>query len=591
MRSATALSLAVMFTAPASAQLAVVPASQLPDQQAFVQALDVGDFTIQEIVLPDNLDGTVQVQVSLDGEVHTLSLYRWSIRSTEHFEVLKQIADGSYVEVDVGESKIWHGTVADIPGSRISASIIDGQLDALIYLHDDLPLWGIQPANGVSFSYGPQSYVVYNSGSIISRGQSCGGAIAISGGATPPAPPSGGSFAGAADDMICEIACDADVEFYNKNSSSVSNTEADIENIIDRVQTIYQNDVGILYEITTIIVRTSEPDPYTSTSAGTLLNQFVSHWNSSQGGVQRDVAHLFTGKNINGGTIGIAFLNVICNLGSAYGLSESKFTGNIIFRTGLTAHELGHNWSAGHCDGQSDCKIMCSGIGGCAGSLTSFGNSSKNALTNKKNNANCLDDAVPPPPPVMTLFSSTTSSALGDQITVTGTNLLKVTTMNVGGTVISGNSVLPQSDNSLIFVAPQATSLGIVGVTATNPGGTSNSMPLNYVAANPPVLLAPTTINTFIDTQAVWTFAAGPGDVNYFLVDFDPGTFVYKGFSVLNTVIPVIAIPSNAAGVGTITIAINPSMGGVGLFNVYTQMAHFNPVIYGVSSVKNTLAF
>ena len=588
MRTLTVLSVAAALAMPAAAQFDVISAAQLSDREAFIDALDVGDFTIQTLDLPETVDGNLSLQLSLGGEIHSLALYRWSIRSEDHFQVLKQIADGSYVEVDVGESKIWHGSIAEVPGSRVSASIIDGQLEALIYLNDDQPLWGVQPANAVSSLYSSRDYVVYSAANNIDRGDTCGGGIAVSGATTPP--PSGNGYAGIADDKVAEIACDADVEFYNKNGSSVTNTENDIENIIDRVQNIYQPDVGIRYTITTIIVRTAEPDPYGSNNPNTLLNQFVNHWNANQQGIQRDVAHLFTGKNIQGGVIGIAFLSVICNLNSAYGLSESRFTNNITSRTALTAHELGHNWSANHCNGAGDCKIMCSSIGGC-GAITSFGSGSKNAINNKKNNSNCLDDAVPPPPPTLTSFNPSSITALGQQVTVTGTSLLKVSAMTVNGVVVSGADIIPQTDTTLIFNAPSATALGAVNVLATNPGGTSSPLSLSYSAANPPVLLAPTTINTTFDTSATWTFASAPGDVNYFLFDFDNGTFLFKGFSVLNTVFPIIAIPSNAAGVGTLVVPIDPSLGGMGLFTVYTQMAHFNPTIYAVSPVRNTLMF
>ncbi|MFT7461885.1 MAG: hypothetical protein ACI9EF_000219 [Pseudohongiellaceae bacterium] len=588
LRTLSALTVAAAFAVPASAQFDIISAAQLADRESFIEALDVGDFTIQTVNLPPAQTGAVTVQLSLDGQLNTLNLHRWSVRSEEHFEVLKQVADGSYVEVDAGESKIWRGVVAEVPGSRVSASIIDGQLEALIYLHDDQPLWGVQPARSVSPSYGSNDYVVYNSSNNIDRGLTCGGAIPVAGTVSPP--PSGGSFSGIGDDVICEIACDADVEFYNKNGSSVSNTEADIENIIDRVENIYQPDSNILYEITTIIVRTAEPDPYGSTNPGTLLGQFQNHWTNNQQAVQRDIAHLFTGKNIQGGVIGIAFLGVICSSGQGYGLSESRFTSNITFRTALTAHELGHNWSAGHCDGQGDCKIMCSGLGGC-GSVTSFGNSAKNSINNEKNSANCLDDALPPPPPTITAFNPSTSNALGSQITVTGTSLLKVTALTVNGVVVSGSDVITQTNTTLIFNAPSATALGPVNVTATNPGGTSSPLALTYVAANPPVFQSPSTINTFADTQAVWTFASSPGDVNYFLLGFNNNQFIYKGFSVLNTMIPVLAIPSNAAGVGTIIVPINPTFGGMGFYNIFTQVAHFNPVIYAVSPVKSTLVF
>src|SRR5678815_6030140 len=93
----------------------------------------------------------------------------------------------------------------------------------------------------------------------------------------------------------------------------------------------------------------------------------------------------FTGKELDGSVIGIAQLSVICNKSSAYGLSQSKWTTSMLYRAGLTAHEIGHNWSATHCDGIGDCSIMCSGIGGCSGDVNNFGASEKNQILAKKN--------------------------------------------------------------------------------------------------------------------------------------------------------------------------------------------------------------
>ncbi|MFQ5806245.1 MAG: immunoglobulin domain-containing protein, partial [Phycisphaerae bacterium] len=112
-------------------------------------------------------------------------------------------------------------------------------------------------------------------------------------------------------------------------------------------------------------------------------------------GVLRDVAHLMTGKDLNGGVIGIAWLGVICNTSQGYGLSQSRFTGNFTNRVGLTAHEVGHNWDAVHCDGDGDCFIMCSGLGGCAHNVTRFGSRSIGDIVPFRNTRPCLTENGP----------------------------------------------------------------------------------------------------------------------------------------------------------------------------------------------------
>ena len=158
--------------------------------------------------------------------------------------------------------------------------------------------------------------------------------------------------------LICEIGIDSDMEFYNANGSSVTATQNDITAVMNNVGAIYQSQACVVHDITTIIVRTVEPDPFTSNVPSVLLGEFASHWTSSQNHIQRDVAHLFTGHNLQGSVIGVAYVGGVCSPSSGYGLSQSRFTSNMTNRTALTAHELGHNWSAGHCNVSPPCRIM-----------------------------------------------------------------------------------------------------------------------------------------------------------------------------------------------------------------------------------------
>lgn len=68
----------------------------------------------------------------------------------------------------------------------------------------------------------------------------------------------------------------------------------------------YESEVDISHLITAIVVRTTSNDPYTSTSANTILGEFMAEWTSNPGSIQRDVAQMFTAKEVDGGTIGIA---------------------------------------------------------------------------------------------------------------------------------------------------------------------------------------------------------------------------------------------------------------------------------------------
>ncbi|MHC4066897.1 MAG: zinc-dependent metalloprotease family protein, partial [Planctomycetota bacterium] len=169
-----------------------------------------------------------------------------------------------------------------------------------------------------------------------------------------PLPPKGGERGGSREacgggfPCLAELACDADYPYF-LHYGSVSAVENRINTVINLVNIQYEEEVEIIHEITAVIVRTSSAaDPYSTSVAEDLLGQFRSHWQNNHGNIQRDLAQLFTGRNLNGGTIGIAWLDAVCS-SFAYSVVESDCCGSLGCATDLSAHEMGHNWGSGHC--------------------------------------------------------------------------------------------------------------------------------------------------------------------------------------------------------------------------------------------------
>jgi hypothetical protein len=81
----------------------------------------------------------------------------------------------------------------------------------------------------------------------------------------------------------------------------------------------------------------------------TMLSELRTYWNANRTNVARDVVHMWTGRDMTGSTIGIAYVGVVCNAPTyAYGISQ-RYT-STPQRYVLTAHEIGHNFSACHSD-------------------------------------------------------------------------------------------------------------------------------------------------------------------------------------------------------------------------------------------------
>jgi hypothetical protein len=129
--------------------------------------------------------------------------------------------------------------------------------------------------------------------------------------------------AAAAAYKVADVAFDTDVEFFQSNHSNVDSTIADIETILAGVNAVYERDCSITHHVATILVRTTEPDPFSSFRAETLLIQLRNDWNTNRTGVNRDVVHLMTGKTLMDNVVGYASIGVICNTSRAYGLTHS----------------------------------------------------------------------------------------------------------------------------------------------------------------------------------------------------------------------------------------------------------------------------
>ena len=361
---------------------------------------------LQSLTITPHTNGRVLVPVILDGGLYTLELAPFSSRAA-NFKVFIDDGSGQLVEIEPPAPKTWRGRVIEMPGSVVAASIDNG-LSASILLHDNVQDgWFIQPITDVLAGVAGDVHIVYHGNAVREMDVHCGGGLLPDlGGFNPIDPQMDGTFRGPGF-KICEMAYDADFQFYQQNGSNTNNTIADIENVQNGMIIVYERDCNVTFTTTQIIVRTSSAsNPYTSNVADTLLTQFRNHWNANHGNVHRDLAHLMTGRNM-GGVLGIAWLSVVCVQNTAYGVSRSRFTTAMASRIALTAHEVGHNFSANHCSG-STCKIMCASLGGCGGiGLPNFSPAEASVITNYANGRPCLANTGPPPNDPPSVFITT----------------------------------------------------------------------------------------------------------------------------------------------------------------------------------------
>lgn len=521
--------------------------------------------------LPTGQPGSFDVRVILGNIEHRLDLRSHSMRSRD-FKLL--VDDGARIRaVPPPAEATYRGEIRGKIGSVVAATLHDRQLFATI--DDGKTTWIVQPARTVDIKSERSLHLVFRAEDSAAHDYRCGNSeVAVANKAV-----GGGGSVGPAALRIAEIAIEADYPFYQRNGNSVPNTQNDVTNVMNSVGAIYKRDTEIDYKITTILVRTSG-DPYTSVSAGTLLNQFRSWWNANQGSVRRDVAHLFTGRNLSGSVIGVAWLSVICNRSQAYGLSESRFTSNFAARVGLTAHELGHNWSSPHCSG-NDCRIMCAGLGGCSRDLTRFGQFAKSYIVSHKNSRNCLDAGAPPV--ISSISPKKTSAFGGETITLKGTGMQDVTSVLVGSKSVT--SLTKPDASTLQFRAPSASgSLGAVAVVARTSTQNSQSVSLSYEKQSPPLLQMPGIGSSGQPVSML--FGSEPAGLAVLLVAPNGVTFPFMGSKILANLTIITVQPLDGAGLGGLLIPTPKSLFGA---TIYNQMVVFTgATFFGASNITRT---
>lgn len=351
--------------------LCSVPASaQIMDLDTAVrEKLNLSTYSTQALEIPALEEEGVAFEVEIDGQPMTMMLERFSLRAPD-FRLLVSDGTGAPRQVAAPEPRTVRGMILELDGSRVTGSLVDGQLNAEIIYGDQH--WGLQPLTAAVPTAAPNQHLVYNASLVEPASGVCGVDASH---LTPTT--TGSTHALGSGQRMCELAIECDPGYYNGNGANLASTLNDVELIYNRVDNIYDSDVDTRFIITTVHVWTAN-SPY-SGDLGNRLSQFRSLWNSSFGFVKKDLAHYMVGGT-QGGTIGVAYIAGVCN-SNRYGVSRTKFSNNLVQRTALTAHEIGHNYNSGHCSG-STCTIMCAGIGGCGGPLTHFGPSASNTIRN-----------------------------------------------------------------------------------------------------------------------------------------------------------------------------------------------------------------
>jgi PKD repeat protein len=213
-----------------------------------------------------------------------------------------------------------------------------------------------------------------------------------------------------------EIAIASDWLMFD-NFGSVANVENFTLGNLNNVQGNYDDEFAdeIQFEIVTQFVSScSSCDPWTSSTSSDLLLPAFRNWGNQGGfGVSYDVASLWSDRNFQGSTIGLAWVGVLCET-NRYNILQHFTTNSNQLRV-LQAHELGHNFNSLH-DSQGSNTIMAPSVN----SSNNWSSNSQNVINSYinavANNSSCFSGCTVPAPPEADIVAPVTHVCPGSVV-------------------------------------------------------------------------------------------------------------------------------------------------------------------------------
>jgi hypothetical protein len=264
-----------------------------------------------------------------------------------------------------------------------------------------------------------------------------------------------------------EIAFIADFEFSNRFPA---NTQGEMLARINVVDGIYSDQVGVAIVAPALQVFTANDDPFTTSAPPDLLNQLGSYRQSTSAIRSRGLAHLMTGRDLDGETAGIAFVNSLCEAFGGVGLSQN--TSSVTVASLIAAHEIGHNFGAPHdaeadsaCVGTPATFLMAPQING----SSTFSQCSLDQMRPNVQAAACIT-LLPTADAALGVPSGTVSAVNG----VVFDLRIRVTSV---GTATVNNVVVTATPGATLAIESAAVSIGTCSTSATAVTCTLGSLP------------------------------------------------------------------------------------------------------------------
>ena len=361
---------------------------------------------------------------------------------------------GEIVELPREPSRTFEGFVEGSEGSEARFTIDRGTIEGMIIARGEK--FFVEPAAHFTNDAAPGDFLFYRESDVIpGNAVYCGVETLAEKVNEEFARSSGPNVQAAVLSPVREadIATDADFEYFQASGSEAA-ANNDILGIINQINGVYRAEIGLTFRVIRQRVWATSADPYDATTLSGLLAQVRTQWRDAPpaGGETRDIVHMWTGRDLDGFTTGLAYSNVtvngvpsngvVCRFQEfAVGVSERQTI--VPQKYIVPAHEIGHNLSAQHPEqvGHPECALTIMSGTVLTNTAFSFCQFSRDEITNYVNaNGSCLVASTTVPTPTVQ-FSATdyrvTEGAGSVQLTVTrsdGTGASAVDFQTVNGT-------------------------------------------------------------------------------------------------------------------------------------------------------------
>jgi Metallo-peptidase family M12B Reprolysin-like/Domain of unknown function DUF11 len=160
-----------------------------------------------------------------------------------------------------------------------------------------------------------------------------------------------------------------DYEFTSAYADDAA-AEAAMLDRLSRVDGIFSQQVGVQISVPVRETHSNAADPFSDETDSSLFVEELGFYRESLSThSNQGLTHLFTGRDLDGTTVGIAYTGALCQARFGAGLSEGSNDPN--FDSLVAAHEIGHNFGAPHdgqmgsaCESETDPYIMASMLNG-----------------------------------------------------------------------------------------------------------------------------------------------------------------------------------------------------------------------------------